>query len=119
MKIFKDFRFEAAHYLPNVPEDHQCRRMHGHSYRLRVVINGRLGKESGWVMDFAELKSIVGPLIDSLDHRCLNDIPGLENPTAEQLAIWIWDKTKPQLSALAEIQLNETESSGVIYNGSM
>jgi 6-pyruvoyltetrahydropterin/6-carboxytetrahydropterin synthase len=117
MKIFKNFRFEAAHFLPNVPEDHQCRRMHGHSYRLRVMIDGQLGKDSGWVMDFADIKSIVGPVVDRLDHQCLNDIAGLENPTAELLAVWIWNQIKPRLKNLIEIQLNETVSSGVIYNG--
>src|SRR3954470_12260927 len=108
MKIFKDFRFEAAHYLPNVPDEHQCKRMHGHSYRLRVTVKGELGQKSGWVMDFAELKSIVSPVIDTLDHQCLNDIAGLENPTAENVAIWIWNKIKPRLSSLYEVQLNET-----------
>jgi 6-pyruvoyltetrahydropterin/6-carboxytetrahydropterin synthase len=118
MKIFKDFRFEAAHYLPNVPDEHKCKRMHGHSYRLRVTVKGESGEKSGWVMDFADLKSIVSPVIEKLDHQCLNDIRGLENPTAENLAIWIWNEVKPLMSSLHEIQLNETESSGCIYDGS-
>ena len=117
MRIFKDFRFEAAHFLPNVPDTHQCKRMHGHSYRLRVLIEGKPGNESGWVMDFADIKSAVKPVIRRLDHQCLNDIDGLENPTAENLAIWIWNEIKPVLSSLTEIHLNETESSGCIYNG--
>jgi 6-pyruvoyltetrahydropterin/6-carboxytetrahydropterin synthase len=117
MKIFKDFRFEAAHYLPNVPDSHQCRRMHGHSYRLRITIEGQVGEQSGWVMDFGDIKNVVNPLIGTLDHQCLNDIPGLENPTAENVAIFIWNKLKPLLNNLMEVRLHETEGSGCIYNG--
>jgi 6-pyruvoyltetrahydropterin/6-carboxytetrahydropterin synthase len=118
MKIFKDFRFEAAHFLPNVPESHKCRRLHGHSYRLRVLVEGKPEDGSGWVMDFADLKSIVKPVINRLDHQCLNDLPGLENPTAENLAIWLWNEIMPAIHNLREIQVNETDGAGCIYNGS-
>jgi 6-pyruvoyltetrahydropterin/6-carboxytetrahydropterin synthase len=117
MIIFKDFRFEAAHFLPNVPENHKCKRMHGHSYKVRVYVKGKQGVESGWVLDFAELKSIIHSAVELLDHHILNEIAGLENPTAENLAIWIWNKIKGQLPGLYEVHVNETEESGCIYSG--
>ncbi len=117
MIIFKDFRFEAAHFLPNVPENHKCKRMHGHSYKVRVCVKGEPGATSGWVMDFADLKAIIGSVINPLDHQCLNDISGLENPTAENLAKWIWDKVNSKIPGLFEVHVNESDTSGCIYNG--
>jgi len=115
--LTKTFYFEAAHTLPNVPSDHQCARMHGHSYRVEVSVTGSIGEESGWVMDHAEISCLVKPLIAELDHRYLNDIPGLENPTFEQLAVWLWRRLKPSLPALAEIAVHETPTSRCIYRG--
>jgi len=117
MLIFKDFSFEAAHRLPNVPEGHKCARLHGHSFRVRVVLDGPVDPETGWVMDFADLKAVVRPLQDQLDHRYLNEIDGLENPTSEVLARWIWQALKPRLPLLAAIELRETCTSGCIYRG--
>lgn len=117
MELFKDFIFDAAHWLPNVPEDHKCRRIHGHTYRLRVVVSGTLDVTLGWVMDFADLKAVVEPLVKSLDHYLLNEIEGLENPTCERIAIWLWDRIKPKVPQLIRIVLNETPTSGVIYEG--
>lgn len=117
MIIFKDFRFEAAHYLPNVPESHKCRRLHGHSYKVRVYVKGVPGSNSGWLMDFADLKATIGSVITPLDHQCLNEIAGLENPTAENLAIWIWNKVKNQVPGLYEVHVNESDTSGCIYDG--
>lgn len=117
MELFKDFIFDAAHWLPNVPEDHKCRRIHGHTYRLRVVVDGPLEGTLGWVMDFADLKAVVEPLVKSLDHYLLNEIDGLENPTCERIAIWLWDRIKPNVPQLTRIILNETPTSGVVYEG--
>lgn len=116
-RIFKDFSFEAAHRLPNVPEGHKCARLHGHSFRVRVVIEGPVDPVTGWVMDFADIKAVVRPLEDRLDHYYLNDIEGLENPTSEELARWIWRALKPQLPLLAAIEVRETCTSGCIYTG--
>src|SRR5678816_3759086 len=90
MQIYKEFSFDSAHFLPNVPEGHKCKNMHGHTYRLRVCIEGKPHPHFGWLMDFKELKDVVGKVIDQLDHKLINDIPGLENPTAEFITIWIW-----------------------------
>lgn len=117
MDIFKEFTFEAAHRLPNVPEGHKCARLHGHSYRIRIHVSGPVGDETGWVIDFSEIKAAFKPIYDRLDHYYLNDIEGLENPTAENIARWIWDKLKPNLSLLSQIDILETCTSGCIYRG--
>lgn len=117
MEIFKEFTFEAAHYLPNVPESHKCRRMHGHSFRVRIYVEGPVGEESGWVMDFADLKTTFKPIYQRLDHYLLNEIEGLENPTSENLARWIWERLKPTLPLLSKIVVHETCTSGCEYQG--
>ena len=91
MDIFKVFTIEAAHRLPNVPEGHKCARLHGHSFRVELHVGGEPGADTGWVMDFADIKAAFRPLYDQLDHHYLNDIEGLENPTSERMAMWIWD----------------------------
>ncbi len=116
MEIFKDFGFEAAHYLPNVPVGHKCARMHGHSYRVEVHVSGPLDDRFGWVMDFGELSAAFAPVRKQLDHRVLNEIGGLENPTSEILAIWIWDQLAASLP-LSSIVVRETPASGCIYRG--
>ncbi|MEJ2383304.1 MAG: 6-carboxytetrahydropterin synthase QueD [Xanthomonadales bacterium] len=117
MEIFRVFQVEAAHYLPNVPEGHKCRRLHGHSFRIEVHVGGEVGAESGWVMDFADVKRAFQPLFDRLDHHCLNDIEGLENPTSENLARWIWQRLQPALPALTRIVVQETCTAGCSYTG--
>ncbi len=117
MIIYKNFVFDAAHFLPNVPDGHQCKNMHGHTYSFTVFVEGALNQQIGWIIDYADLKAIISPIISLLDHHCLNDIAGLENPTSELLAIWLWDKIKPLLPSLKKIELKETASSGVIYEG--
>src|SRR5690554_6835023 len=101
MEIFKEFTFEAAHLLPNVPAGHKCGRLHGHSYCITVYVSGNIGETSGWIMDFADLKVAFKPTYEALDHRYLNEIPGLENPTSENIARWIWHNLKPDLPALS------------------
>ncbi|MBS1522117.1 MAG: 6-carboxytetrahydropterin synthase QueD [Bacteroidetes bacterium] len=117
MIIYKKFSFDSAHFLPNVPDGHKCREMHGHTYHLTLYLEGAVREHEGWVVDFGDIKKIMRPVIDMLDHHLLNDIPGLKNPTAELLAIWIWNKVKPQLPMLKKIELKETPTSGVIYEG--
>jgi 6-pyruvoyltetrahydropterin/6-carboxytetrahydropterin synthase len=116
-EIFKEFTFEAAHRLPHVPEDHKCSRLHGHSYRIEVRVSGSVGTETGWVVDFADLKSAWKPLHEALDHRYLNDIPGLENPTSENLARWVWERLALNLDGLTEIIVRETCTSGCSFRG--
>lgn len=116
--LFKEFQFEAAHRLPYVPEGHKCRRLHGHSFVVRLEIIGKIDAKSGWIMDFADLKAAFQPIWNKLDHQYLNDIEGLENPTSELLAVWIWDRLKPKLPQLSSITIKETCSAGCIYRGS-
>ena len=117
MDIFKEFTFDSAHYLPNVPDTHKCRRMHGHTYRVRVVVRGPLDPVLGWVYDFADVKKLITTIKNRLDHFTLNDIEGLENPTAENLAIWIWNQLEPDLPGLKELWVLETPESGCVYRG--
>ena len=117
MEIYKEFVFEAAHRLPNVPAEHKCARLHGHSWRGTLFIKGQLGAATGWIMDYAEIKEIFQPVYDQLDHRYLNEIVGLENPTSEILAKWIWDRLKPDLPNLSQVIINETCTTGCIYRG--
>lgn len=117
MEIYKEFTFEAAHRLPNVPEGHKCGRLHGHSFMVQVHVSGEIGESSGWIMDFADLKAAFNPIYDRLDHYYLNEIPGLENPTSEVLAKWIWRELKPALPQLSKILIKETCTSGCIYCG--
>ena len=117
MNIYKEFRFEAAHRLPHVPEGHKCGRLHGHSFLVRVEVEGPIEEESGWIMDFADIKKAAGPIVERLDHRYLNEIDGLENPTSEVIARWIWDRLKPVLPLLSRLTVAETCTSGCIFTG--
>ncbi|MEQ8953653.1 MAG: 6-carboxytetrahydropterin synthase QueD [Gammaproteobacteria bacterium] len=117
MDIFKEFSFEAAHRLPNVAANHKCARLHGHSFAVRIVVSGEVGADSGWVMDFADIGRAFDPLLKQLDHYYLNDIDGLENPTSENIARWIWQRLKPQLPPLSAVEIRETCNSGCRYLG--
>lgn len=117
MELFKEFGFESAHSLPNVPEGHKCARLHGHSFRIRVTVSGPVGDDTGWVLDFADLKAAVQPTVDALDHRYLNEIEGLENPTSERIAEWIWDRVAAELPGLASVEVRETCTNGCVYRG--
>ncbi len=117
MEIYKEFTFEASHQLPNVPDGHKCGRLHGHSFKVRVYLEGPVDKDTGWVMDFSEVKRVFKPIWERLDHYHLNDIPGLENPTSEVLAAWIWHELKPNLALLSAVHVMETCTSGCIYRG--
>ncbi len=117
MEIFKEFTFEAAHFLPNVPEGHKCKRLHGHSFRVRLYVRGPVEDGIGWVMDFADVKAAFKPILDRLDHYFLNEIEGLENPTSENIARWIWGELKPALPLLSKVELHETCTAGCVYRG--
>lgn len=115
-RLSRDFRFEAAHFLPRVPDDHKCRRMHGHSYQVRVTVEGEIDPALGWLVDFAAVDAVVDPLVARLDHRVLNDIDGLDNPTSEVLAVWLWRALEGRLP-LAEIEVAETADSRCAVRG--
>jgi 6-pyruvoyltetrahydropterin/6-carboxytetrahydropterin synthase len=117
MKVSQAFRFEAAHRLPNVSPAHRCYRMHGHSYRVEVTLAGSIDLHTGFLVDFFEIQNALAGLIGQLDHQCLNEIGGLENPTSENIAIWLWDRAKPQLPQLSTIRIYETTDSWVDYEG--
>lgn len=117
MEIFKEFGFEAAHRLPNVPAGHKCARLHGHSYRVEVHVRGEPDPVTGWIMDFGDLKAAFRPIHDLLDHSYLNDVEGLENPTSEALAMWIWDRLAAELPGLCRVVVRETCTSGCAYEG--
>ncbi len=117
MEVFRRFGFEAAHRLPDVAPDHKCARLHGHSFRVTVHVAGDVGDRSGWVLDFADIDAAVAPVRDRLDHRYLNEIEGLENPTSEVLATWIWGQLGPALPGLSQVVVQETCTSGCIFRG--
>jgi 6-pyruvoyltetrahydropterin/6-carboxytetrahydropterin synthase len=116
MEIFREFTFEAAHRLPNVPPGHKCARLHGHSYRVEVHVSGQVGDASGWVMDFDEISRACQPVRDQLDHYYLNEVAGLENPTSEILARWIWERLAAAIP-LSAVVVRETCTSGCRYQG--
>jgi len=117
MDLFKIFQIEAAHRLPNVPDGHKCARLHGHSFRVEIHVSGPVDARTGWVIDFADIKAAFAPIFEALDHRYLNEVPGLENPTSECLAEWIWQRLQPDLPLLSRIVIHETCTSGCAYIG--
>jgi 6-pyruvoyltetrahydropterin/6-carboxytetrahydropterin synthase len=117
MEIFKEFMIEAAHRLPHVPPGHKCGRLHGHTFRVEVWVRGAVGQDTGWVMDFADIKEAFGPLFDQLDHNYLNEVEGLANPTSENLARWIWERLRSALPSIFKVVVRETCTSGCVYRG--
>ena len=118
LDIVKEFRFEAAHKLNNVPSGHKCGRLHGHSFHFEVKVRGVIDIKNSWVMDFGDISKIVKPLIDKyLDHYYLNEIEDLGEPTCESIALWLWKKLKPQIPKLYEITVHETCTSRCVYRG--
>src|SRR5262245_29794192 len=117
MEIFKEFSFEAAHRLPDVPAGHKCARLHGHSFRVAIHVRGPVDGTAGWVMDFADLKAAFEPIHRKLDHQYLNDIPGLSNPTSENIARWIWRALRQTVPQVCKVVVFETCSAGCIYQG--
>jgi 6-pyruvoyltetrahydropterin/6-carboxytetrahydropterin synthase len=117
VRLAHEFRFEAAHRLPRVPPGHKCARLHGHSFRVELVVSGPVDPVTGWFIDFGVLYDAWKPLHDQLDHNYLNEIPGLENPTSEILAGWVWERLKPALPSLARVTVFETCESRCEYEG--
>jgi 6-pyruvoyltetrahydropterin/6-carboxytetrahydropterin synthase len=117
IELRKSFQFEAAHLLPHLPETHKCRRLHGHSFKVEVVVTGDCDQELGWLIDYADIGEAFKPLLAQLDHYYLNEIPGLENPTSENISVWIWDRLKPVLPLLTEVVVAETCQSRCVYRG--
>ena len=117
MIVFKEFTFEAAHRLPNVPAEHKCARLHGHSFRVAVHVEGDVGRESAWVIDFAQVERAFAPLHEQLDHRYLNEVDGLDNPTSERIAEWLWERLAPTLPGLSKVVVRETCTAGVEFTG--
>lgn len=117
MELRKTFQFEAAHRLPELPRNHKCRRLHGHSFQVEIVVVGARDPHLGWVMDYADIAAAFRPLWKRLDHRYLNEIPGLENPTSEHIASWIWKRLKPKLPLLSEVVVAETCTARCVYRG--
>ena len=117
VRLVREFGFEAAHRLPRAPEGHKCTRLHGHSFRVQLVCEGEIDPDTGWLVDFGEIKRVFEPLLQRLDHHYLNEIEGLENPTAENIARWIWDRIKPELPVLTQVNLAETCTARCEYAG--
>lgn len=117
VELCREYRFEAAHQLPKVPAGHRCARLHGHSYKIEIFITGPTDEESGWLIDFYDLDRAVQPVVDALDHRLLNELPGLDNPTCERLCGWLWQRLASELPQLSAITVWETIDSRCTYRG--
>lgn len=117
VEVFRDFRFEAAHWLPGVPADHKDARVHGHSYQVRLRLRGPVDERSGYVCDFGRVKAVFGLVDAALDHRTLNEVPGLENPTCELVAVWIWSRVASDLPYLHAVEVRESPWAGCVYRG--
>ena len=117
MELRKTFQFEAAHLLPHLPKSHKCRRLHGHSFQVEIVVAGEGDPRLGWLMDYADISRAFKPIGEKLDHSYLNDIPGLDNPTSENISAWIWRKLKPRLPLMKEVVVAETCTARCVYHG--
>lgn len=117
IELRKTFQFEAAHLLPRLPKSHKCRRLHGHSFQVEIVVAGDCDPKLGWLMDHADISTAFRPLWEKLDHRYLNEVAGLENPTSEEIAAWIWRRLKPGLPLLTEIVVAETCTARCVHRG--
>ena len=117
VRLIKEYRFEAAHRLPRVPEGHKCQRLHGHSFKIELCIAGPVNPDTGWFIDYGELDALWQPIFDRIDHNYLNEVEGLENPTSEVLARWLWDQLRPSLPALERVIVHETCDARCEYEG--
>jgi 6-pyruvoyltetrahydropterin/6-carboxytetrahydropterin synthase len=117
IELRKTFQFEAAHRLPMLPETHKCFRLHGHSFQVEIVVAGECDQRMGWLVDYADISAVFKPIWEQLDHNYLNELPGLQNPTSENVAVWIWDQLKPKLPLLSEIVVAETCTARCVYRG--
>ncbi len=117
MELFAEFELSSARHLPALPPEHPCSRVHGHTFTVALTVRGPLDERLGWVMDFAAIEAAWAPLRARLDHVHLNNVPGLENPTSEHIALWVWERLAPALPALYEVEVRESGRSGVRYRG--
>ena len=117
VRLIKSFHFEAAHDLPTFPDGHKCRRLHGHSFRFDVVVEGEVEESKGYLIDYGDIKTAADPIVRRLDHYYLNEVEGLQNPTSENIARWLWQRLKPALPQLAQITVYETCTSACEYRG--
>lgn len=117
MELVREYRFEAAHRLPRLPEGHKCWRLHGHSFRFEVHVAGEVDERTGFLVDFADVDAVVAPLLEKLDHVYLNEVEGLENPTSEMLAAWLWQRIRPKLPLVTAIVVAETCDARCVYRG--
>ena len=117
VELVRDYRFEAAHRLPRLPPTHKCSRLHGHSFRFSIALEGEVDERTGFLIDFGDVDTIVQPFVEQLDHFFLNEVEGLENPTSEVLAGWIWRKVRPKLPILKSVTVAETCNSRCVYRG--
>jgi len=117
LELATNFTFEASHRLPHAPEHSKCRRLHGHSWKVEVQVRGPLEERTGWVIDFDDIKRACEPIYDALDHRHLNDIDGLDNPTSEHIALWIWERLAPDIPGLSAVVIHETCTARCVYRG--
>jgi 6-pyruvoyltetrahydropterin/6-carboxytetrahydropterin synthase len=115
--LVREFAFDAAHRLPGVPANHKCGRLHGHTFRVELICEGEVDRDAGWVLDFADIKRAFAPFLEELDHRYLNEIEGLGNPTVENIARWIWVRVRPGLPSLSQVNVAEAEASRCEYRG--
>jgi len=117
MEIFREYRIEAAHRLPRMPEGHKCQRLHGHSFQIELWVEGVPDAQSGMLVDFFEIDRAFQPIFDQLDHHYLNEIDGLENPTSENLSRWLWERVVPVVPGLSRVVVRETCDTGCVYRG--
>lgn len=116
-RLTKEFRFEAAHTLPSLPDGHKCRQMHGHSFKVEITIEGEVDPAIGWIYDHKKISQAMDPLLERMDHSYLNDIEGLESPTIELIAAWFWKKLEKDLPGLFEIKIYETPTASCAFRG--
>lgn len=116
-ELKQHFQIESARFLPKLPKTHPCSQVHGHSFKIVLTLLGDLNPEIGWVMDYHEITKIMTPLLAQLDHKLLNEVPGLENPTSELLAKWLFEKVGAQIPLLKQVSIMETPSTECSYPG--
>ena len=117
VRLTHAFQLESAHSLPHVPAEHKCRRVHGHTFGIEVHVEGPVDERTGWLVDYASIHAAFAPIRDALDHRLLNEVPGLENPTSEHIARWIWQRLATGLPQLVEVVVRESPVTRCSYRG--
>jgi len=117
VRLVKCFTFEAAHLLPRAPAEHKCQRLHGHSFKVELTVEGTIDERTGWLIDYGDIADAFAPLLKQLDHYYLNEVQGLENPTSENIARWIWQRVKPALPLLSCVTVFETCTARCEYRG--